>query len=58
MNLLAARQAYLEGKRVRKKNWHTGTFVKLEPNGFLDTELNKLFDFDNDSDGDSWEIVN
>ena len=56
MNLLEAKQAWAEGKRVRKKNWHVGQFVQLRPESGNDTEMNRLFLFDNDQDGLEWEI--
>lgn len=57
MNLKEAKQAWAEGKKVRKKNWKRGVFIVIHPNSGTDMEINNLFNNDNDDDGDPWEIV-
>ena len=57
MKLREAHQAWAEGKKVRKKNWKRDFYLQINPNNGSDSEINRLFLFDNDSDGDEWEIL-
>jgi hypothetical protein len=57
MNLQEAHQAWAEGKKVRKRNWKRDFCLQINAIDGNDSEINRLFMLDNDSDGDVWELV-